>query len=139
LREVLIDTDILSEIMEGKNEAVVRMSRQYYRVFRRYTISAITLLEIQAGLTYNPVAKNLESFSALLPLLEILSVGSDEAITGGQITGLLKAKGMSIDRSDPIIAATAIELSMPLVTGNTRHHQRVVDLGFPLLLENWRE
>jgi hypothetical protein len=44
LREALIDTDILSEIMEGKNEAIVRLSRQYYRVFRRYTVSASSIL-----------------------------------------------------------------------------------------------
>ncbi len=139
MREALIDTDILSEIMEGKNDGVVRFSRQYYRVFRRYTISAITLLEIQSGLTYDPKAKDLENFAAIQPLLEILPVGADEATTAGQITGLLKASGMTIERFDPIIAATAIEQDMPLITGNTRHHQRVVDLGFPLTLENWRD
>jgi len=139
LREVLIDTDIMSEIMEGKDENVVRFSRQYYRVFRRFTISAVTLLELQSGLTYNPKARDLENFAAIRPLLEILPVGSDEATTGGQITGLLKARGLKIERFDPIIAATAVEQELPLVTGNTRHHQRVVDLGFPLILENWRE
>ena len=130
---------MLSEIMEGKNEAVVAFSRQYYRVFRRYTISAMTLAEIQAGLTYAPRAKDLQYFAAIEPLIEILPIEKDEAMTAGRITGMLKAIGQTIERFDPIIAATAVEQGLPLATGNTRHYQRIVDLGFPLELENWRD
>ena len=27
----------------------------------------------------------------------------------------------------------------PLVTNNTGHYQRIIDLGFPLEIESWRE
>ena len=139
MRQALIDTDILSEIMGGKNQAVLRSSHQYYRVFRRYTISAISLLEIQSGLTYSPKVDALKTFEAIGPFLEVLPVDEDIATTAGQITGLLKANGLGIERFDPIIAATAIEHDLTLVTGNIRHHQRIIDIGYPLTLENWRD
>jgi len=47
--------------------------------------------------------------------------------------------GQQIGHLDPFIAATAIANDRPLVTNNTKHYQRIVDLGFPLELENWRE
>jgi predicted nucleic acid-binding protein len=37
-----------------------------------------------------------------------------------------------------MIAATAIEHGLELVTGNTTHFQRVQQLGYPLTLVNWR-
>ena len=60
----------------------------------------------------------------------------------GQIIGLLKSKGLplgALDDLDPFIAATAIEQQMVLATGNIAHYERIVDLGFPLELANWRE
>jgi predicted nucleic acid-binding protein len=66
------------------------------------------------------VTLRLDSTLSIQPLLEGFPVNADEATTAGQITGLLKANGLTIERFDPIIAATAIEQAMPLTTGNTR-------------------
>jgi tRNA(fMet)-specific endonuclease VapC len=142
MRETLIDTDILSEIMEGKDAALAARAKQYYRVFRQYTISAATYAEIRAGLAYNPKPKDVRSFELIEPLLDVLPIEREEAATAGQIIGLLKSRGLplgALDDLDPFIAATAIEQQMVLATGNFAHYQRIVDLGFPLELENWRE
>jgi len=37
-----------------------------------------------------------------------------------------------------MIAGIAIHQRLTLVTGNTKHFERIVDLGFPLPLEDWR-
>jgi tRNA(fMet)-specific endonuclease VapC len=37
-----------------------------------------------------------------------------------------------------MIAALAIVNGLELVTGNTKHYQRVQQLGYPLTLANWR-
>ena len=37
-----------------------------------------------------------------------------------------------------MIAALAIVNGLELVTGNTTHDQRVQQLGYPLVLANWR-
>jgi len=46
---------------------------------------------------------------------------------------------MTIGRADPLIAGIALQNDLLLVTGNTRRFQRIVDLGFPLSLQDWRE
>jgi predicted nucleic acid-binding protein len=37
-----------------------------------------------------------------------------------------------------MIAATAIDLGLELITGNAAHFQRIQQLGYPLALVNWR-
>ncbi len=125
MRETLIDTDILSEMMEGKDSAVVDQARQYYRVFRRYTVSAITYSELLAGLTYNPKPKDLKSFGLIEPMLDVLPIEREEAATAGRIVGLLKSKGLPIGNLDPFIAATALEQG--LVLGDRKHRPLPTD------------
>lgn len=138
MRESLLDTDILSEIMEGKNPSIVAKAKQYYRAFGRYTVSAVTYAELLAGISYNPLPKYLKGLGLLDPLLEVLPIEREEAATAGRLVGLMKRKGMQIGILDPFIAAIAIEQNLILVTGNSAHFQVVIDLGFPLEIENWR-
>jgi tRNA(fMet)-specific endonuclease VapC len=37
------------------------------------------------------------------------------------------------------ITAIAIENNLILVTGNTKHYQKIQSLGYPLQLDNWRD
>jgi len=71
--------------------------------------------------------------------LEILAVSKEEAELGAAIHGQLKKQRRNIGDADPIIAATAIIYEMTLATGNSKHFQFVIDAGFPLRLENWRQ
>jgi predicted nucleic acid-binding protein len=41
--------------------------------------------------------------------------------------------------SEYLIAAVAVRLQMPLVTGNTEDFQAIQGTGANLVLENWRE
>jgi tRNA(fMet)-specific endonuclease VapC len=41
--------------------------------------------------------------------------------------------------ADPLIAAIALEHNLELVTGNAAHFQRIIQLGYPLTLANWRQ
>ena len=68
----------------------------------------------------------------------MLSVETEEAIMAGQILGELRRKGQGIGELDPFIAEIAIINELPLITNNQTHYQRIVDLGFPLILDNWR-
>jgi predicted nucleic acid-binding protein len=78
-------------------------------------------------------------FDRLRPGLEILPFDEDIAMLAGSIHGMLSKLGQGIGDIDPLIAATALMNDFTLATGNTAHYQRIVDLGFPLKLENWRE
>jgi predicted nucleic acid-binding protein len=56
----------------------------------------------------------------------------------GRIYAELERSGQPIGRADPIIAAIAITQNLLLATGNTRHYERIQQLGFALRLTNWK-
>jgi len=74
----------------------------------------------------------------LKPNLQILPIEEDEAMVGGIIHGQLKRAGIAIGEMDPMIAATALNYALPLITGNLSHCQRIIDRGFPLEIDDWR-
>ena len=37
-----------------------------------------------------------------------------------------------------MIAASALQYDLALLTGNTKHFQRIQMLGYPLKLDNWK-
>jgi predicted nucleic acid-binding protein len=69
---------------------------------------------------------------------EVLELGLKAAEISGYIFGDLHRAGRPIGGADPFIAAIALVEELPLVTGNFDHYERIVDLGYPLSLENWR-
>lgn len=111
---------------------------QYYRVFRYFTVSSLTICEVVEGLQASGNLSGLADFVKRAEGFEVLSVGMEEAIVAGKIFAALKLTGQQIGDLDPFIAAVAIVADLPLVTNNVRHYQRVIDLGFPLILENWQ-
>ena len=56
----------------------------------------------------------------------------------GRIGAGLDRIGQPIGLADTMIAAIALEHGLELVTGNTSDFQRVQQLGYPLILTNWR-
>jgi predicted nucleic acid-binding protein len=71
-------------------------------------------------------------------MFEIVPYGVVEATLGGEIYGKLEARGQRIGVVDTGIAATAIVHGLAVATSNVDHFGRVCDLGYPLMLENWR-
>ena len=60
------------------------------------------------------------------------------ALSSGHKATDLERTGQPIGRADPMIAAIALQHGLTLVTGNQSHYQRIQQLGYPLLLDNWR-
>jgi predicted nucleic acid-binding protein len=56
----------------------------------------------------------------------------------GRIWAELQRTGKGIGVPDTMIAAIAIHNGLPLVTGNTSDYVRIREVGYPLVLENWR-
>jgi tRNA(fMet)-specific endonuclease VapC len=71
--------------------------------------------------------------------MEILNFDQSAAELAGRIAGDLERFGQTIGVADTMIAAIAIENDLELVTGNTSDFQRVKQLGYPLVLANWRQ
>ncbi len=80
----------------------------------------------------------LSEFRRRLARAEVLPFTAVTADLAGRIDADLEQVGLTIGRADPMIAATAIEHGLVLVTGNMSHFQRIESLGYPLRLDNWR-
>ena len=139
MERTLLDTDIFSEVLKQKHSQVVEMSRQYYKQFGRYTISTLTVLEIVKG--FHKINRE-DDIQRLLPKLltsELVTLTIKSAELAGRIYGDLERTGQPIGRVDPMIAAIAIERNLVLATGNEQHYRRIQELGYNLLLTNWKK
>lgn len=136
--KALLDTDIFSEILKGVNRNVVAQATAYRAIFRRYTISAITVVEIVKGLHKARRDRQLQLFLEGLTSVDILTLDTPSAIVAGRIYSDLERTGQPIGRADPLIAAIALQNNLILVTGNQDHYQRIQALGYALQLANWR-
>lgn len=137
----LLDTDVFSELLRGRDAVLLKRADAYLSVFGRLTLSVTTVTELVDGLRRKNRA---DRITWVLDLIEregheILSIDLAAAKIAGQIFGDLHNQGQPIGRSDPFIAALAIREDIPLITGNTKHFERIQLLGYPLQLINWRD
>jgi tRNA(fMet)-specific endonuclease VapC len=136
--KALLDTDIFSEVLKGKNPHVRARSAVYLSVFGRLTISVVIVVEIVRGFQKVGRTQALEKFAATLSSLDVLVLDADSAVLAGKIHADLERRGLSVGRADPMIAAIAIRHGRVLVTGNTEHFRRIQSLGYDLRLDDWR-
>ena len=137
----LLDTDIFSESLRGRDPAIRAKAEAYLDVFGRFTLSVITIAELIDGF------RRQQRDDRIATLVAEIEAGSHEIITlsvriaevAGHILGDLHRTGQPIGRDDPFIAATALVEGLPLITGNTEHYARIQALGYSLRLENWRD
>lgn len=132
----LLDTDILSEIIKRVNLRIIVKANSYLNQFDKYTISAITVMEIVEGWQKRKQEKRLQQFLTILTSQEILSFDLTEAVLAGKIYADLEITGKRIGYPDCMIAAIAISHNITLVTGNLSHYQRIQDLNYSLKLDN---
>lgn len=138
MNKAILDTDTLSEIIKGVNQTVAANAKTYRRAFGHYTMSAVTAMEVVRGYQKKQATRQLQVFLATLPTAEVLPFDQAEAELAGRIAGELERIGSPIGHADTMIAATAIGHGLELVTGNTAHFQRILQLGYSLTLVNWR-
>ena len=139
MNKALLDTDILSEVLKGRNPQVVAQAEAYLRHHAMRTVSAVSVIEVVSGLRRMARSAQLEQFLGALDAIEVLPVDTQSAVLAGRIDGDLLRTGQPIGRADPIIAAQAITHGVVLVTGNVCHYERIVALGYPLRMANWRD
>jgi tRNA(fMet)-specific endonuclease VapC len=136
--KALLDTDIFSEILKGKNAQVGARAALYRKDFGRYTLSTLSVMEMVSGFHRLRRESRIERLLDQLTSVELLSFDLDSAELAGRIDGDLVRTGQPLGRVDPLIAAIALRHSLTLVTGNQAHYQRIQGLGYPLKLDNWR-
>lgn len=130
----LLDTCVISDFIKGEVGTKVRL-KQTPPV--DIAVSAITVMELRYGLALNPQrAQKVEpAISSFLSSVTILPFSVVEAEQAAHIRAVLKSQGQPIGAYDVLIAATALQHHLLMITANQREFDRVPGLQ----TENWRQ
>ena len=124
----LLDTDTCIHLLRG-HQPTVRLAEQHSPA--DFAVSAITQYELLYGVERCPPAwrkKEGVKVSRLLEHMRILPFTDNTAVHASSLRAALESAGRSIGPMDILIASTALEHRLPLVTRNLREFQRVPGL-----------
>lgn len=114
----LCDTNIISEVMKRSPNLQVKNWLNAQDVIY---LSVITIEEIYFGLTYKDVKRQSEWFEKFVQLrCEVLPITFSIANRSGRLRGEFRQKGIVRTQADILIAATADEHGLILVTRNAK-------------------
>lgn len=135
MEKALLDTDILSEILKGKDAQVLAHASQYLAEHARFAFSAMTLYEIIRGFRAAKAVSQLASFVKLADDSDVVPISAIVLNRAAELWADAHAGGQPRNDADLIIAATALETGRVLVTGNTGHFTWIPQLR----IEDWRQ
>jgi len=121
MKEVIIDTDILSYYLKGDIQ-VIKMFAQYLQKHPQLNISIITKFEILSGLEYKKASRQIEKFNEFSLNCNVPTITETSIRLSAEIFGSLRRKGISIGTSDILIAGQALENGWVLVTNNESNY-----------------
>jgi tRNA(fMet)-specific endonuclease VapC len=134
MEAALLDTDLLNEVLKQKNANVVQHATNYLKQYGQFAISSMTRYELLRGLKEKAATAQLARFdmfcrnTLVLPITDaILDRAADLWVAARKI-------GQAGRDADLIIAASALEHSLELVTGNTKDYSWISSLR----LNDWR-
>lgn len=129
----LLDTCVISDFVNGELGTLdkIKCSKP-----SDLAVPCIVLMEIHYGLKLNPQkATRIQPIvNDLLNFMIILPYSAHEALMTAEIRAHLKQQGTPIGSYDLLIAATALQHQLTLVTANENEFTHVKNLR----LENWR-
>jgi tRNA(fMet)-specific endonuclease VapC len=136
--KALLDTDILSEYLKGHDRAVIRRAADYAREHGAFTFTSVTVHEIVYGLELKGATAQLQKALLWLGQNEQITPTSADYLQAATIKAAARKQGSIVELPDCLIAAVAVRLGLPLVTGNTEDFQAIQKTGVALDIENWR-
>ena len=134
----MLDTDILSEYLKGHDKSIARQSEAYLSVHRVFTFTSITAYEITYGLRVKNADRQLQRVIPLLDRNQGLAPIGDDFRWAARIKASARSSGLVVELPDCLIAAVAVRLNLPLVSGNTADYESIRKAGAALELQNWR-
>jgi tRNA(fMet)-specific endonuclease VapC len=137
--KAILDTDILSEYLKGHDQTVATRAAAYAQRYGLFTFTSVTVYEIVYGLELKSAASQLKKALAWLNLNEQITPINTDYLAAATIKATSRKQGSILELPDCLIAAVAVRLQMPLVTGNTDDFRAIQKTGINLTIENWRE
>lgn len=136
--KALLDTDILSEYLKGHDRAVIRRAADYARQHGAFTFTSVTVHEIVYGLELKGATAQLQKALLWLGQNEQITPTSADYLQAATIKATARKQGSIVELPDCLIAAVAVRLGLPLVTGDTEDFLAIQKTGVALDIENWR-
>lgn len=127
----LLDTTVLISMIKDQHGARRRIEKSG---FENCAVSEITLGELIYGAYKGGYERHIGEADFVKNTFKILPIGNS-LDTYGRLRAELEAKGTVLDSFDLLIASTAIDANLTLVTHNTRHFERISDLK----LTDWEQ
>ena len=122
----LVDSDYVADYLKGQRNATPFLDRL---LPAGLAISIITFAEVYEGIYYGHNRQRHETgFREFLKGMTVLGITRSVARKFAVIRGDLRAKGLLIGQTDLLIAATAIQHNLTLVTRNRKDFGRIPDL-----------
>ena len=135
MESAILDTDILSEVLKGRNLAVRERARQYLAEHHRLAYSSLTVYEIIRGLRAANADRQIQQFLALAATSDVLQIEMSVLLRAADLWVDATKGGYPRNDADLIIAATALTADRILVTGNTQHFSWIAGLR----MDDWRK
>lgn len=128
---ILFDTDTCVELLRGNKRILQRCDR--YDGIVGISFMSIAELYYGAEKSKDP-SRNINTIDNLLLSLEIIQTDIPILRRFGLIKAHLQKQGVIVADADLLIAATTLERAERLITGNSRHFERIPGL----VTEDWR-
>ena len=127
----LLDTTVLISMIKDQHGARKRIEKSG---FENCAVSEITLGELIYGAHKGGYRRHIGEADFVKESFKIIPI-SNSLDTYGRLRAELESKGIGLDSFDLLIAATAIDTNLTLVTHNTRHFERIPGLK----LTDWEQ
>jgi len=119
--------------MMHHNLTSIGRANEYLRQYQFFAISLITQFEIVRGLKTKNSPKKLKVFKRICSITVIVPLQESTIQIASDIYADLSKRGQLIEDADILIAATALEHNLTLVTNNEKHFARIPSLT----IANW--
>ena len=116
MSKFLLDTDVIIWHLRGRRDVTRALTE--LQAFGVPSCSALSILEVQVGVKKGEEAKT-DLFLGSLVVVDVTRKIADKAAVSIRE---LRAKGVTIDLPDAIIAATCLVHGLTLVTYNKKHY-----------------
>jgi len=131
----LLDTDMLNEVLKQKNANVVQHAANYLKHHGQFALSSMTRYELLRGLKEKAATAQLVRFDTFCQKTLVLPITNAILDRAADLWVAARRIGQAGRDADLIIAATALEHSLALVTGNTKDYSWISALR----LYDWRQ
>jgi len=125
--ELLLDTDTMSLFLRNVPKVMTK-ANDYLKFHKDFTFSIITRFEILRGLKAKNASRQIVKFESICRQSKIVELNDRVIVTAADIYADLHKRGQLIGDADILIAATAIENNLAVVTNNENHFNRIVGL-----------